>query len=407
MNRLSTVFARRYYASKKSHSVINIISRVSSFAVGIPVAAMVVLLSVFNGFDDLIRGMSREFDPDLLITLREGKTFADSLLDSGSLLDIEGVEAASRVLEDNALLEYRGRQFIATLRGVDSAYFRVTDIGKLIVADDYVRNIPDDVPQGIFGSGVAYNLGIRTALYDLVNVYVPRRGSFSSLMPLENYSEDSLYPSEFFTLDAETDGKYVIAPIEFARALFDYPAANSQIMIRLRPDANPEKTAAAISERIGERFSVLTRAQQKASFYRIMAYEKWGIFIIALMVLVIASFSIVGSLVMLIIDKRDDIRTMVSMGADTRLLRSIFMKEGMLLGSAGALFGLIFGVALCWAQQSFGLITIPADTFLVSAYPVSMQWQDIAVVALSFVAVNYIIAKFTTVRMIRREDMMV
>lgn len=403
MRRLQTIFARRYLFSRKSHSVINIISAVSSFAVGVPVAAMVILLSVFNGFEGLVRGMFRDFDPDIAIVASEGKIFDSGGLGRERLLAVPGVEEVSMVLEDNALLEYRGRQFIATVRGVDSLYGSVVPIESMVVEGEY-RPWFGDMMQVLVGQGVAYNLGLRTALYDPVKVYVPRRGSFSTLLPIDFYREKEIFPSGIFALDAETDTKYVLTPIEFTRALFDYPDKVSAIAVKTTPGADPDKVAASLREELGGGFKVLTRYQQKASLYQIMTYEKWGIFVIILMVLVIASFSIIGSLVMLIIDKRADMRTIISMGGSVGFLRGIFVREGMMVSLLGAGGGMVFGLLLCWLQATFGMVKIPADTFLIDAYPVVVKALDLAAVAVCFTLVCFIITKFTVVRMIPRSD---
>lgn len=401
MNRLSSLFARRYLLSPKSHSVINIISRVSAFAIGVPVAAMVILLSVFNGFEGLVRQMYNDFDPDLTIRAAQGKVFPDSRLSRGELLSVPGVEEVSSVLEDNVLLEYRGRQFIGTVRGVDSLYSRVVPIEGMVSAGEY-RPMLGTTMQALVGEGLAYNLGIQVNLFDPLRAYVPRRGDYNPFVPVENFRSQQIYPSGLFMLDAETDSKYMIAPIDFTRTLLDHPDGVSEVMVRVAPDADPKKVRAALEQMSGDDFRVLTRYEMKASLYSIMAYEKWGIFLIAMLVMVIASFSVVGSLVMLVIEKRDDIRTLATMGAGVGFLRSVFLKEGMLISTAGAAGGMAVGLLVCGLQQWFGLVKIPARTFLIDAYPVVVQGGDLLLVAAAFIAVNYIIIKFTVVKMIPR-----
>ena len=403
MRQLQTLFAKRYLFSRKSHSVINIISRVSSFAVGVPVAAMVILLSVFNGFEGLVKDMFHEFDPDIAIVAAEGKVFdgGDTLRET--LLSVPGVDQVSMILEDNALLEYRGRQFIATVRGVDSLYGSVVPIKDMVVEGEYLPWF-GDMMQVLVGQGVAYNLGVRTALYDPIKMYVPRRGSFSTILPIDFYRTKEVFPSGIFALDAETDTKYVITPIEFTQLLFDYPDKVSAVAVKILSQASTDNVAAELREKLGDNFKVLTRYQQKASLYQVMTYEKWGIFVIILMVLIIASFSIIGSLVMLIIDKREDMRTLVSMGGSIGFLRGIFVREGMMVSMMGAAGGMVFGLLLCWIQITFGLVKIPADTFLIDTYPVVVKLSDLIAVAICFTVVCYIITKFTVVRMIPRSD---
>ncbi len=404
MKRLALLFARRYLFARKSHSVINLISGVSAFAVGVPVAAMVILLSVFNGFEQLVRNMYGDFDPDILVTARSGKVFRTDSLPRTLLLNTEGVQEVSMILEDNALLEYRGRQYIGTLRGVDSLYRHVVPIDSMVVAGQY-QPLFGDIEQALVGQGIAYNLGVRTALLDPIRAYVPRRGSFSTLIPLNSYREERILPSGIFMLDAETDSKYVIVPFSFAQRLFDYEGYASGAMVKVRPGADPDKVRTVLSARLGDDFKVQTRYQQKASLYRIMTYEKWGIFFIILLVMVIASFSIIGSLAMLIIDKRRDVRTLFNLGGSIRFVRGIFLREGMLISMLGAAGGMIFGLALCWVQMQFGVIRIPAETFLVDSYPVVVQWPDLLGIAVAVIAVNYIITKFTVVKMIPKSDL--
>lgn len=403
MASLSLLFARRYLFAKKSHSVINIISGVSAFAVGIPVAAMVILLSIFNGFEDLVKQMYKAFDPDISITIADGKFFPRSDINTQNLLALPGVESASFMLEENALLEYRGRQSIAVVRGVDSLYSKVVPIEEMVVRGEYALMF-GDIEQSLVGQGISYNLGINTALYDPVRVYAPSRGSFSSLLPTSSYRQENILPSGVFALDAETDSKYMITPMSFAERLFDHNGQASSLSVRIAAGSNPDKVRAEIATLLGDKFNVLTRYQQKASLYKIMAAEKWGVFFIIALVMVIASFSIIGSLVMLIIDKRKDIRTIITMGGTIDLVRSIFLKEGMLISTIGAVGGLFVGVGFCLLQQWFGLIKIPARTFLIDSYPVIIKMTDLAGIALLFIIVNYIITKFTVIKMIPKTD---
>ena len=403
MNRLSSLFARRYLFSPKSHSVINIISRVSAFATGIPVAAMVILLSVFNGFDGLIRQMYTEFDPDIAITPALGKVFAAGELDRARLMAVDGVAEVSFVLEDQVLLRYRDRQMQATIRGVDDNYTSVVPIEGMVSTGKY-EPIRGEMEQALVGEGLAYSLGLNINLLDPVKVYVPRRGNFNPLVPIDSYRTGMLYPSGLFRLDAETDGQYLLAPLGFAQELLDYPERFTSVFVKIAPGASQKNVQAALREEIGDEYRILTRYEQKASLYSIMAYEKWGIFLIVLMVMIIASFTIVGSLVMLIIDKRADLHTIVSMGGTVGFVRGIFLREGMLIAGMGAGGGMLLGLAVCWAQQLFGIIRIPAETFIVDTYPVVVEAGDIALIAAAFIAVSYIIVKFTVARMIPRSQ---
>ena len=403
MPRLPLFFARRYLFSKKSHSVINIVSGVSAFSVAIPVMAMVILLSVFNGFEGLIKSMYRSFDPDIRITPVRGKVFPIDSLPRERFLAIDGVRDAAYALEDNAVFEYRDRQAFGTMCGVDSLYRQVVPLDSLRTEGVFQSQF-GDFPEAYVGQGMAYALGIRVNLNSPISVYVPRRGRVSPLLPYSFYKKQNIFPSGVFALEAEVDGKYVIVPLHFAQELLDYPGQASSVAIRLEADASPQRVQQQIGQWLGDDYKIQSRYQQKESFYRIMMYEKWGIYFIILLVLVIASFSLIGSLVMLIIEKRKDSQTLVTMGADTKLLRKIFVAEGMLIYLIGAGGGLLLGVALALAQQHFGFLKLSGETFLIDAYPVEVHPSDLAWVIVTFVSVSYLISVLTVRAMIPKKE---
>ena len=402
MPRLPLFFARRYLFSKKSHSVINIVSGVSAFSVAIPVMAMVILLSVFNGFEGLIKSMYRSFDPDIRITPVRGKVFPIDSLPRERFLAIDGVRDAAYALEDNAVFEYRDRQAFGTMCGVDSLYRQVVPLDSLRTEGVFQLQF-GDFPEAYVGQGMAYALGIRVNLNSPISVYVPRRGRVSPLLPYSFYKKQNIFPSGVFALEAEVDGKYVIVPLHFAQELLDYPGQASSVAIRLEADASPQRVQQQIGQWLGDDYKIQSRYQQKESF-RIMMYEKWGIYFIILLVLVIASFSLIGSLVMLIIEKRKDSQTLVTMGADTKLLRKIFVAEGMLIYLIGAGGGLLLGVALALAQQHFGFLKLSGETFLIDAYPVEVHPSDLAWVIVTFVSVSYLISVLTVRAMIPKKE---
>lgn len=399
---LSLLFARRYLFSAKSHSVINIISAVSVFAVGIPVAAMIVLMSVFNGFAGLVESMYTAFDADLALSPREGKTFRIESVDTVAIARIDGVEAVAAVLEQSALAEYGGRQSVVTVRGVDDSYRDVLPIEGRVASGEYALRL-GEIEQALVGQGIAYNLGVRLFLDTPLNLYSPRRGEISTLLPIDTYTRRKAYPSGIFALDAQTDSRYVLTTLEFAQSLFDYPDRASALLVSVREGATVERVRREAERITGGKMTIRTRQEQQAAMYRIMNYEKWGIFFISLLVLVIASFSIVGSLAMLIIDKRDNIATLRAMGARTSFVRRIFTCEGMLIGVLGAALGLLLGVGVCLLQQKLGLVEIPADTFVVRSYPVVMKLRDIIIILAAMAAVTLAITRLTVCSMIRSE----
>ncbi len=403
MPRLPLLLAKRYLLSRKSFSVINLITGISAFTVAIPVMAMVVLLSVFNGFDGLIRSMYKNFDPDLKISAVEGKTFDSEGFPSAAILAVKGVEGLSFELEENALFEYRGQQFLGTLLGVDNRYETIVPIDSMIVQGTYALTL-DGAPQATLGLGVSYELGVALHLVDPLSIYMPSRGAASPLLPMSLYKQMEIAPGAVFALDHETDGQYVIVPIGFARELLDYDSTRVSAAIVKLADGTPATVQKEVARIAGQDFSVLNRYQQKESFYRIMQYEKWGIYFIILLVLVIASFSIVGSLVMIIIDKRGDIATLGAMGAPRPMVRRIFTNEGMLISGIGAAAGLVAGIVLCLLQQHFGWVKMAGTSFLFDTYPIEIQAWDVVGVIVSVGAVNFVMTHLTVNRMIPKNQ---
>ena len=399
---LPQLFARRYLFSSQSRSVVNLISGLSVAAVAMPVAAMIILLSVFNGFESLVKSMYSAFDADLTVSPRQGQTFAQRDLDTAALARIPGVGALSFTLEQSALLEHGGRQATATIRGVDDAYGAVFQLGDAVSAGEWRVRL-GDLERLVVGQSMAWMLGIRSLADADVTLYAVRRGSFSSLLPLENYTRRTEPVGGVYTLDLETERTYVLASLRLAQELFGYAGRASALVVRLAPGADAAAVRKAVAEAAGDGFRVRTRDELRASFYRIMTYEKWGIFFIALLVLVIASFSVVGALAMLIVEKRDDISTLRALGADTGLVRAVFRTEGFLICGLGAVAGMVLGVAATLAQQYVGLIEIPAETFLTKSYPVEFRPTDLAVVAASFAAVAAVLSNITVRSMIKTD----
>lgn len=400
---LPQLFARRYLFSPKSRSVINLISGLSVVAVAMPVAAMIILLSVFNGFESLVRSMYSAFDAQITITARRGQTFATEGLDTAAITRTPGIASLSYLLEQSALLEHDGRQATATVRGVDDAYSSVFPLTDVVTTGVYSVRL-GELDRLVVGQSMAYMLGIRSLADADVHIYAVRRGSFSSLLPMENYTRRSLPVEGVFTLDLETERQYVLSSLRFAQALFGHPGRVSALVVGLEAGADPIRVKAALETTVGEDFRVQTRDELRASFYRIMTYEKWGIFLIAMLVLVIASFSVVGALAMLIVEKRRDITTLRALGADTRLLRAIFRSEGLLICLLGATLGVVLGVGASLAQQYFGLIELPAQSFLTQSYPVEFRPADLAAVLAAFAVVSLVLTHLTVRSMIKDSE---
>ena len=400
---LVSLFARRYLFSRNSRSVINIISGVSLVAVSVPVAAMIILLSVFNGFEGLVRQTWSAFDADLTMTPSRGATFNIEQVEQSGFANREEVAAYSFAIDQEALVAYHDHRTTVNVRGVDDRYAEVVPVVETIVSGDYCVSLGEDVDKVLVGRGVAYALGLHSFVKDDLRIYAVRRNSFSTLLPVDGYSLAELPVVGIFAVDAETDGANVIISLRKAQRLFDYEGAATSLLVRLCEGVTPERGRDVLRECLGEGFKVETREELNATLNRLMKYEKWGIFFIALMVLVIASFSIVGALVMLIIDKERDVATLRALGAETALVRRIFTAEGVLICGIGGVAGLILGVALVLAQQHFGIIGMPTDGFLVDTYPVELRWGDVVAVVAAFAAIVPLISATTVRAMVKLE----
>lgn len=400
---LPLLFSRRYLFSKKSHSVINIISGVSVFAVAMPVAAMIILLSVFNGFEDLVKQMASTFDADLTVTPREGERFPAERIDTAALARIGGIGALSFVAEQSVLVEYRGRQAAATLRGADDRYPEVMPIAESISAGEYRVRL-GDYDRAVLGQGLAYTLGVRSLVGEPLKIYALRRNGFSTLLPLEGYSRRDVEMAGLFQFDSDAEQQYLLTSLRLARELFDFDGEATALLLRVDDPDRLAEVKRRVGEAVGDEFEVRTRYELRRTFYDIMIYEKWGIFFISLLVLVIASFSMVGALSMLIIEKRKDVGTLRALGADTRLVRRIFIGEGVLIGSIGAVVGTAVGVGVSLIQQHFGIVEIPVESLVTRSYPVLFQVKDLLAVLGAFALVVAAITGLTVYNMIPKNN---
>lgn len=380
--RLPFYIARRYLFAKKSHNAINIITLVSSVAVMVGTMALVVVLSVFNGFEKLILNLFNAFNPDIEITLAEGKTFSLEEFPADALLNIPGVASFSEILDETALITYRERQHLVTMRGVSPEYERITGLDTLMIEGEYVLQ-EGDADFFIIGQGVAYMLAAN--INDFLNplhIYVPRRGRIVSLQPAQAFNASSNYASGIFAVHTELDMEYVLVPLRLARRLLEYETEVTALAVALSPGANPARVQAEIAALTGPGYQVRNPLQQQALVYKIMQSERWAIFLILSFILVIAAFNVIGSLTMLVIEKKSDIRTLHSMGASRSTIRRIFLLEGLMISLGGAIGGLLLGGLVCWVQMRFGLIGIQAEgTYIIDAYPVAIKATDFIMVA--------------------------
>jgi len=386
--------ARRYLFAKKTHNVINIISIISLIGVATGVMALVIVLSVFNGFDSLIKTMYSTFDAEIKVMLVEGKTFSVNSPEIEKLRTLEGVAVFTEVLEENALFRCREKQSIGMIKGVSKNYTDLTGVDSMMV-DGNFQLWRGSQPLAIMGQGVAYYLNANLAQFDPITIYVPKRGRSTSLSPDKAFTTKGIMPSGVFAIEQEFDMQYVFVPIEFARTLLDYTDEVTAIELKAKSGVEIENLQEKVASTLGPKYKVLNRYQQNESLFRTMKTEKLAIGLILSLILVIASFNIIGSLSMLIIDKRSDVETLRSMGADNKLIQKIFMAEGMLISMGGIVVGTLLGLFVCWLQITFGLVTLQGSgSFIIDAYPVDIQMLDISIVLAIVIAIGYLTARF-------------
>lgn len=375
---LPIYIAKRYLFSKKSHNIINIISLISAVGVTVGTMALIVVLSVFNGFEDLVKSLYSTFDPDLLIEVKQGKTFVNSEIDAEKIKKLPGVVSYTEVVEENALLKYRTEQYIITLKGVSDEFLHNNPLDTMLYDGTFTLK-EGNADMAIMGYLVAYHLGVRINDFEHpVYIYVPKRTG-KTIGRLDNaFNIKPVYLSAVFAVQQEFDTKFVIISLDLARELLQYKNEVTGIEVRLDPSADMEQVQDKVKEIAGDRFVVKNRFQQQELLYKIMKSEKWAIFLILSFILLIATFNLIGSLSMLILDKKKDIAILYSMGADEKTIKRIFRIEGMMISVFGAFAGLILGAVLCFAQIQFGLIKLgsEANAFIVPYYPVKMEITD-------------------------------
>lgn len=391
---LSFYIARRYFVSKKSHNIINIISGISVVGVTVGTMALIIVLSVFNGFEQLVVSLFNSFNPDIAITASRGKTFNIAEVPVDKLRKIPGVLYLTEVIEENALIRYKEKPYIVTIKGVSEEFIRTSRVDTMMVEGRYLLQ-EGDQDFAVLGNGVAYYLNAN--LSDYLNplvVFVPRRDAAFAGGFENAFNSEVIFPSGFFSIQQDYDIKYVLVPLRFAQRLLAYENERTGIEIALDKTANLETVQRSMEALLGDGFVVKNRYQQQEILYKIMKSEKWAIFLILTFILLIATFNVVGSLSMLILDKKKDIAILRSLGASQKLIKRIFITEGMLISLIGAITGLFLGGLICWLQITFGLIKLgdSGSTFVVDTYPVQMQFIDFAGVFVTVMAIGYLAA---------------
>lgn len=392
--KLQHTIAARYVRSPKSHSVINIISGVSMVAMAIPVAAVIVLLSIFNGLERMTCDLYQAVDADLRITPSRGTTILLEHLDTAALRRTQGVGQLTLVLEQSALAEAGGRQCIVQVKGVDEGYGDVIAIRDKLHLGSFTTSL-DENDCIVAAYGVAHNLGLmhNNSLGKSISLYAINRKRFSSLVPIGGYSRCEMPMTGIYAIDQESS-QQLFTSLRAAQRLFNYPDRISAVELRLSPEAAVKDVQRRLQQLCGEEYNVKTRYQSN-SIYRLMALEKWGVFLIALVVMAVASLSIVGTLVMVIIDKRDDIDTLRTLGASHTLVERIFLSEGNIMALLSVIIGVVLGVALSLAQQHLGIIRLNTATLMVDAYPVELHPTDVLLTVAAYALIAWAIVRLT------------
>ncbi|NMC37465.1 MAG: ABC transporter permease [Bacteroidales bacterium] len=387
--KLSLYIAKRYLFAKKSRNAINIISAVSVAGVSVGTMALIIVLSVFNGLETLVRSIFNTSDPDIKISANVGKSFVPDSSSLNLLSAVDGVSGYSLCIEENALLRYGERQYIATIKGVDDNYLKVTGIDSSMWDGKFILRSEEGRPYAIPGIGIANSLGLRINFITPLDIFVPRKSGDSNLNPENAFIRRFIFPSGIYQVEQEFDSRYVFIPLDFARELLENENGVSSIEIKLRQGTDEVRVQKEVRNIFGEGFIVQNKYEQQEIFYKVMKSERLAIFFILTFILIIASFNIIGSLTMLIIEKERDIEILKSLGADNNLIRKIFIFEGWLISIIGAVAGVILGFIICWIQQTYGLVRLQSDSLLMDAYPVIMKLKDFIIVPATVLLIGF------------------
>lgn len=404
--RLPLFIANRYLLAKKSHNLINIITWISILGISVGSFALIVVLSAFNGLEKVISSMNNRLTPDLQIATVKGKTIDLTTFPLGQLKDIQGVDYVIPTITEDALFRANEKQHIGQVKGVGLEYQQIDRLNEVVFGDtDLVLSDEDEHYFAVPGAGVAWYLGINAYNpFAMVRVYVPKRGN-ASLMSLENsFNSDVLTVQSVFSTEQEQDEKMVLVPFDWLSELLEYEDKANNVELFLAPNADINKVKKAVAFLIGDDYAVKNQQEQQETLYKIMRSEKWAVYVILTFILILATFNVVGSLSMLMIDKRKDTEILKAMGADNRLIQRVFMNEGLLISVAGGLIGLLLGVILVLLQQQFGFVKFgTGGNYVVDTYPVLLKLKDVLLIFATILVVGCTSA-FLTVRHAMRKS---
>ena len=387
--------ARRYLFSKKSTHAINVISLISVLGVAVATMALVVVLSGFNGFSDLVASFFTNFDPQLKIEAKKGKAMPadDPLL--VKVKHLPGVEVATECVQDQALAVYHDKQAMVTVKGVEDNFDSLTHISNILYGDgDFTLHVAN-LQYGVIGIRLAQDLGTGVTWQDYLQIYAPQReGQYDASNPTNAFVKDSLVsPGALVQVkQSKYDQGYVITSIDFARRIFNRQGEITSLELRMKPGVDIDNAKEEIQAMLGDKYKVLDRYEQQADTFNIMRIEKLFAYVFLTFILMVACFNIIGSLSMLIIDKKNDVITLRNLGATDGQIRRIFLFEGRMISAAGAVIGIVLGLILCWLQQTYGLVQLgdQAGNFVVNAYPISVHPEDILLIFLTVILVGWL-----------------
>ena len=405
--RLPLFIANRYLLAKKSHNLINIITWISILGISVGSFALIVVLSAFNGLEKVISSMNNRLTPDLQIAAVKGKTIDLTAFPLGQLKDIQGVEYVVPTITEDALFRANDKQHIGQVKGVGLEYQQIDRLSEVIFGDgDLVLSDEDEHYFAVPGAGVAWYLGINAYNpYAMVRIYVPKRGN-ASIMNLENsFNSDVVTVRSVFATEQELDEKLVLVPFDLLSELLEYEDKATNVEVFTTSNADINKVKKLVASIIGSDYSVKNQQEQQETLYKIMRSEKWAVYVILTFILILATFNVVGSLSMLMIDKRKDTEILKAMGADNSLIQRIFMNEGLLISVAGGIIGLLLGIILVLLQQQFGFVKFGTGggNYVVDAYPVLLKMKDVLLIFATILVVGCTSA-FLTVRHAMRKS---
>ena len=403
--RLPLFIANRYLLAKKSHNLINIITWISILGISVGSFALIVVLSAFNGLEKVISSMNNRLTPDLQISAAKGKTIDLTVFPLGQLKDIQGVDYVIPTITEDALFRANDKQHIGQVKGVGVEYQKIGRMNEIMHGGNGFQLSDGEYNFAVPGAGVAWYLGINAYNpYAMVRVYVPKRGN-ASLMSLENsFNSDVLTVRSVFSTEQEQDEKLVLVPFDWLSELLEYENKASNVELFTAPNTDINKVKKEVNAIVGENFTVKNQQEQQETLYKIMRSEKWAVYVILTFILILATFNVVGSLSMLMIDKRKDTEILKSMGADKCLIQRIFLNEGLLISVAGGIIGLLLGIILVLLQQQFGFVKFgTGGNYVVDAYPVLLKLKDVLLIFVTILAVGCTSA-FLTVRHAMRKE---